>query len=80
MHELGVLCQAVKAVDRIAKNHQICRVTHITLEVGEASGYVPGFLRKLFPIAADAFPAITGAELRIRMTPGEGLLIKDIGY
>jgi len=80
MHELGVLYQAVKAVDSIAKSRHIQRIKHITLEVGEQSGYVPYFLKKLFPVAVDSFPAVIGAELRILMTAGRGLIIKDIGY
>ena len=80
MHELGVLMQAVKQVDRVAAQHRILRVKHITLEVGETSGYVPAFLEKLFPVATDGFPVLQGAALRIRMAPGSGLQIKDIGY
>ena len=80
MHELGVLCHAVKMVDRIASKNNIKKVKHITLEVGETSGYVPLFFEKLFPVATDQFPAIRGAELRIQMAEGSGLLVKDIGY
>ena len=40
MHELGVLTHIVKTVARTAQAHNIRRVKHITLEVGEASGYV----------------------------------------
>ena len=80
MHELGVLYQAVKTVDRIAREHHIRRVKHITLEVGESSGYVPLFFEKLFPVATDQFPLLQGAQLRIHMAPGRGLQIKDIGY
>ena len=80
MHELGVLCQAVKTVDRIAKRNHVRRVKYITLEVGETSGYVPAFFEKLFPVAIDRFPVMKNAELRIQMAPGEGLLIREIGY
>ena len=80
MHELGVLYQAVKTVDRIAGQRHIRRVKHITLEVGESSGYVPAFFEKLFPVAIDGFPAIKEAQLRIEIAPGRGLQIKDIGY
>ena len=34
MHELGVLYQALKVVDRVAVNNRISHVRHITLEVG----------------------------------------------
>ena len=80
MHELGVLCQVIKKVDAIARENRIRQVTHITLEVGETSGYVPLFFHKLFPVAADSFPAIQNAQLRIRTVPGKGLVIGDIGY
>ena len=41
MHELGVLYQALKVVDRVAVNNRISHVRHITLEVGEDSGFLP---------------------------------------
>ncbi len=80
MHELGVLRQAVKTVSRIAEENRIRQIRHITLEVGETSGFVPFYLKKLFPIAADGLPLLREAELRISMAPGEQLLIKEIGY
>lgn len=80
MHELGVLRHIVRTVDGIAEKNKIRRVKHITLEVGEESGYVPFYLEKLFPIAVDAHPVMQGARLNICMAPGKGLLIREIGY
>ena len=80
MHELGILCQAVRTVSRIAEEHHISQIKHITLEVGDTSGYVPVFLEKLFPVAAEQFPSVQKAELKIERVPGKGLQIKDIGY
>ena len=80
MHELGVLVQAVKTVDKIAKQQNIEKIKHMTLEVGEESGFVPMFLEKLFPIAIEHYPVMTKAQLRIEHVPGKGLMIKDIGY
>ena len=80
MHELGVLCEIVKTVDNIARKNQIQQVKHITLEVGNASGYVPLFFQKLFPVATDSFPCIQNAQLRIHTVPGKNLVISDIGY
>lgn len=80
MHELGVLCQIVKRVNRIAGDNQISKVKHVTLEVGEASGFVPVFLEKLFPVAVENFPAFDRCKLKIEKTEGKGLVIKDIGY
>lgn len=80
MHELGVLRQTVKTVSRIAEENRIRQIRHITLEVGENSGFAPFYLKKLFPIAADSLPLLEKAELRISMAPGDRLLIKEIGY
>ena len=80
MHELGVLTHIVKTVTRTAQAHNIRRVKHITLEVGEASGYVPHYLHKLFPVAADQLSLLEGAQLRLETVPGRGLVIKELGY
>jgi len=80
MHELGVLYQALKRVHTIAQQHNITQVRHITLEVGETSGYVPFFFQKLFPAAADSFPELQNAKLLIETVAGSGLQIKNIGY
>jgi len=80
MHELGVLHQIAKTVSRIAKENHIKNIRHIALEVGELSGFVPQYLRKLYPVAAEAFPVLRRAELRISVIQGNGLSIKEIGY
>ena len=80
MHELGILNHVVRTVDRVAKENRIDKIEHITLEVGKASGCVPAFLEKLFPIAIEKQPHMQEAELRIVMADGKGMSIKDIGY
>ncbi|MBR2001177.1 MAG: hydrogenase maturation nickel metallochaperone HypA [Firmicutes bacterium] len=80
MHELGVLIRAVRAVDQMAKQHNIERVKHITLEVGKDSTFVPAYFEKLFPAAIDAFETMKDAVLNIEMVEGRGLVIKDFGY
>ena len=80
MHELGVLCQVVKKVNHIAEENKNQHIKHITLEVGEASSFVPIFLEKLFPVAVENFPAFQKCELKIEKATGKSLIIKDIGY
>ncbi|MBQ3077496.1 MAG: hydrogenase maturation nickel metallochaperone HypA [Clostridia bacterium] len=80
MHELGILRHIVKTVNRVAQDNGIRLVRHIALAVGESSGFVPRYLTRLFPVAADAFPALQGTELRIHIVPGAGLVIREIGY
>ena len=80
MHELGVLYHIVKTVGAIAEKNRISRIRHVTLEVGSTSGFVPRYLTRLFPVAADACPALQKAELRMEIVEGRGLSIKEIGY
>ena len=80
MHELGILNHVVRTVDRIAQENRIEKIDHITLEVGEASGCVPAFLEKLFPIAIEKQPKMQETDLKIVIAEGKGLSIKDIGY
>ena len=80
MHELGVLHQVVKTVGRIAEENRITAIRHITLEVGASSGFVPQYMTRLFPVAADSCAVLEKAELRIETVPGKGLTIKEIGY
>lgn len=80
MHELGVLYQAMRTIERIAAEQNIQKIRYVTLEVGKESTYVPMYLKKLFPIAAERFPVAKGSELRLQMVSGRSLLIKEIGY
>lgn len=80
MHELGVLRQVMKTVNKIAEKNRIKQVKFITLEIGTESSYVPRFFERLFPIAADPYPVFHQTQLRMTMVPGRGLTIKEIGY
>lgn len=80
MHELGILRQLVGVVRKTADKNRIRVIKFITLEVGDESGVVPYYMKKLFPVAVDAMPLLKNAELRIRMVCGRGLVIRDIGY
>ena len=70
----------LKTVGGIAEKKLISSVKFITLEVGIQSTYVPAYLTKLYPVAADPYPALRNAELKINMVSGKGLTIKEIGY
>lgn len=80
MHELGVLCHVVQTVRKIAAENNVNRIKHITLEVGNESGYIPYYLNKLFPNALQLVPEIGTPELKLVEVPGRKLQIKDFGY
>lgn len=79
MHELGVLCQAVRLVEKRAAACGAASVKYLTLEVGEDSGYVPVFFEKLFPVATEQTPLLKNARLVIETVPGRGLVVRDFG-
>ena len=79
MHELGVLRHIAETVNKIAIQNQVKKVKYITLEVGEASGFIPHYLTKLFPIAKNTYSVLKKAELKISVVQGKNLFIKDIG-
>ena len=74
-----VLCQIIKKVNRVAEEHKISQIKHITLEVGEASSFVPVFLEKLFPAAVENFPAFHSCILKIEKTEGKRKSGKEKG-
>ena len=80
MHELGILTHALRQVAKIAKSHGIRMVKSITLEIGEQSGVVIPYLRKLYPAAVAQFSILRYAELIIDLCPGKTMTIKDIRY
>ena len=80
MHELGVLCHAVRTVDRVAEQKGVRRIRFITLEIGTESSFVPEYFEKLYPVAIDKFPRFEQSELKIEKVSGTGLNIKEIGY
>lgn len=72
MHEIGVLCQAVKEVDRIAAENSIPHVDGIVLEIGELTGMLPYFFEEYYDMVTDDFPRLRGSQLMIDTVPGIG--------
>lgn len=76
MHEISVLQKAVDLAEQTAIDNHISRISCLTLEVGELSGYVPVFFHKYFPVATENKPVFDGAELKIISAPGEALCME----
>ena len=80
MHELGVLRTALGRVQKAAEDEGIKIIKSVTLQVGRSSSFVPEYFIKLYPAARELYPATSASELRIEMTDGGGLIIKEIAY
>lgn len=80
MHELGVLKHALKSISDIALKNNIEKIKFITLEIGTESSFVPLFFEKLFPVAIEDYPLFKESKLKIELSSGKELIIKEIGY
>ena len=69
MHELSIVTYVIKQVDEIAKENQLSKVSAVTLEFGEVSGIVPGYLIDCWNWYAKKTPLIEGSELRCETIP-----------
>ncbi|MDD6807711.1 MAG: hydrogenase maturation nickel metallochaperone HypA [Oscillospiraceae bacterium] len=73
MHEIGVLNEAVKTIEKVASDNNISNIKQVTLEVGELSGYLPVFFEKYFDVLTENKPLFKDCELKIIVETGEGL-------
>lgn len=73
MHEIGVLSEAIKVVERVAIENNVEKVKLVTLEIGELTGYLPVFFEKYFPVLTEDKPLFDGCELKLETVRGEGL-------
>lgn len=53
MHELSVVFEVIKAVDKIAIENQLSEVDTIVLQIGELSSMIPKYVEECFPAATD---------------------------
>lgn len=73
MHEISVLTRAIDLAEQTAADNNIDKVTYVTLEVGELSGYLPKFFEKYFPVVIEERPIFEGCKLNMHIVPGEAL-------
>ena len=73
MHEISVLSRAVELAEETAEENGISRLSYITLEVGELSGYLPVFFEKYFPVVIEGREVFEGCQLRMTRPRGEAL-------
>ena len=71
MHELGIVFELIKTVEKVAIEHYIDEVDTIVLQVGELSSIVPMYLEECFPAAIHDNPRFKDTKLNIEIIPGE---------
>ena len=53
MHELGILNEVVKTVERYAAENRVKNIRELVLQVGEISSVIPEYMEKIYPIAVE---------------------------
>ena len=65
MHELGIVFQIIKGVEKTAKENGLTKVASVTVELGEVSTVIPHYLTDCWRWAADKNDLTREAELLI---------------
>ncbi|WP_315113169.1 hydrogenase maturation nickel metallochaperone HypA [Clostridium intestinale] len=68
MHEVGVMIEVVKTVEKFAKQNSITKIETIVLQIGEISSMVPRYIKACYPMAAEG-TILENAKLEIEVLP-----------
>jgi hydrogenase nickel incorporation protein HypA/HybF len=72
MHELGIVMEVVKSVERFAEKNGVTKIERLTLQIGELSSVIPKYVRDCYPAAVDG-TLMAHTQLEIEILPGNGL-------
>lgn len=65
MHELGTIVYVIETIEKLAEEEKLTKVGSITLEVGEVSGIVTGYLSDFWLYARRKSALLKETELKI---------------
>ena len=72
MHEIGVLIEVVKSVEKFAKANNVQKIETLVLQIGELSSMIPEYMINLYPVSIDG-TILEGSELEIEILPANAL-------
>ncbi len=72
MHEIGVLFEVVKSVERFAKDNDVEKIETLVLQIGELSSMIPKYIKTLYPAAIEG-TILDGSKLEIEVLPANAL-------
>ncbi|WP_320128247.1 hydrogenase maturation nickel metallochaperone HypA [uncultured Sphaerochaeta sp.] len=72
MHELSVVMEVVKIVEKAMQENNLQQVKTIVLQIGEVSSMIPRYLHECFPAAVDG-TALENSKLEIEILPANAL-------
>ncbi len=72
MHEIGVLFEVVKSVERFARENEVKKIQSLVLQIGELSSMIPKYMRSLYPAATEG-SILEGSTLEIELLPANAM-------
>lgn len=72
MHELGVVIEVVKTVEKFAKSNNLTKIDTVVLQIGELSSMIPKYIENCFPVAVDG-TLLEESKLKIEVLPGNAM-------
>jgi len=75
MHELGVMIEVIKTVEKFAFENQVTQIEELVLQIGELSSMIPHYIEACYPAAIDG-TILENARLKIEIIPGNALCQK----
>ncbi len=72
VHELGVVIEVVKTVEKIAVKENLTKIDTLVLQIGELSSMIPKYIEQCYPAAVDG-TLLQDTQLKIEILPGNAL-------
>ncbi|MCE1252090.1 MAG: hydrogenase maturation nickel metallochaperone HypA [Anaerolineae bacterium] len=72
MHELGIMFNVVRSVERFAVENAVTQIDTLVLQIGELSPVVPRYIEACYPAAVDG-TLLQETKLKIEITPGNAV-------
>lgn len=72
MHELGVVIEVVKTVEKFALKNQLTKIDKLVLQIGELSSMVPRYIQACYPAAVDG-TLLQDTKLEIEVLPANAI-------
>ncbi|MBF4694173.1 hydrogenase maturation nickel metallochaperone HypA/HybF [Fusibacter ferrireducens] len=72
MHEIGVVIEVIKTVERFVKQNDVTKIDTLVLQIGELSSMIPRYVEACYPAAIEG-TILEETKLKIEIMPANAL-------
>ncbi len=72
MHEIGVVIEVIKKVERFAKQNSVTKIDTLVLQIGELSSMIPRYVEACFPAAIEG-TMLEDTKIKIEVIPANAI-------